>query len=130
MKICKNQKLIMTSWQNISLLNYVIRDKKSVFFACKSRYKRQLIIFISKELNRFISLAHFLKPERFDEHSDIDLAVKGIDNLHTRLKIEARLMQIFQDADFDLVWLDDETEIKPHVLRAIKKEGKLCLRIR
>ena len=39
-------------------------------------------------------------------------------------------MQIFQDADFDLVWLDDETEIKPHVLRAIKKEGKLCLRIR
>jgi predicted nucleotidyltransferase len=104
--------------------------QKERFFRLQKQVQKAIDYLYQQGAEQVYIFGSFLKPERFDEHSDIDLAVKGIDNLHTRLKIEARLMQIFQDADFDLVWLDDETEIKPHVLRAIKKEGKLCLRIR
>lgn len=78
--------------------------------------------------NRIFLFGSILKPEKFYEHSDIDIAVEGIDDFSKQLILEAELMGMFDEFDFDLIFLDNRDEIKPYILESIFKEGKLCYR--
>lgn len=46
-------------------------------------------------------------PERFTEHSDIDLAVRGIPE-EKRLELEGKLEDIFGDIEYDVLFLEEE----------------------
>jgi len=63
-----------------------------------------------------------LKPAEFNEHSDVDIAVKGITGSN-KLSIESRLEELFVDIPFDIVFLEDA--VRPEITARILKEGLL-----
>jgi predicted nucleotidyltransferase len=63
-----------------------------------------------------------LRPSEFNEHSDIDIAVKGIPE-DKRVYVTVRLEEIFKGMPFDIVFLEDD--LRPEIRERIKKEGIL-----
>lgn len=61
-----------------------------------------------------------LKPSEFNEHSDVDIAVKGIES-EKRYSAESRLSDIFTEVHFDILFLEDA--VRPEVRARIQKEG-------
>lgn len=67
-----------------------------------------------------LAFASVLKPEGFDEHSDVDIAVKGLTE-EKKLSVERKLEDIFVDIAFDVVFLEDE--IRSEIRERIQREG-------
>jgi predicted nucleotidyltransferase len=67
-----------------------------------------------------LAFGSILKPAEFNEHSDVDLAVKGISE-NKRHRVLTMLEDIFADRLFDLVFLEDE--LRPEVRARIQREG-------
>lgn len=63
-----------------------------------------------------------LRPSEFNEHSDVDIAVKGIPD-KKRVSVTVRLEEVFKEIPFDILFLEDE--LRPEVRERIKKEGIL-----
>ena len=63
-------------------------------------------------------------PEKFMEHSDIDLAVRGIPD-EKRLKVEGKLEDIFGDLEFDIIFLEEEEYLRKEIAKRIKQEAIL-----
>ncbi|WP_333654990.1 nucleotidyltransferase family protein [Dissulfurispira sp.] len=63
-----------------------------------------------------------LRPSEFNEHSDVDIAVKGIPE-DKRVYVTVRLEEIFKGMPFDIVFLEDD--LRPEIREKIKKEGML-----
>ena len=75
----------------------------------------------AKEVYLFGSIA---SPEKFTEHSDIDLAVKGIPE-EKHLEVEGRLEDILGDVEYDILFLEDEKHIRKEIIKRIKEEAIL-----
>ena len=71
------------------------------------------------EVHLFGSITH---PERFTEHSDIDLAVKGIPE-EKRLEVEGKLEDIFNDMKYDILFLEEAKDIRKEILQKIEEEA-------
>lgn len=76
----------------------------------------------AKEVYAFGSVLH---PSKFDEQSDVDIAVAGISE-GRRYSIIKIIEDIFGDVSFDLVFLEDD--IRPEVRERILKGGVLWKR--
>ncbi len=63
-----------------------------------------------------------LRPSEFNEHSDVDIAVRGIAE-DKRVYVTVRLEEIFKEVPFDLIFLEDD--LRAEVREKIKKEGIL-----
>lgn len=63
-----------------------------------------------------------LRPSEFNEHSDVDIAVKGIPD-ERRVPVTLRLEEIFKEIPFDILFLEDD--LRSEVRERIKKEGIL-----
>jgi predicted nucleotidyltransferase len=61
-------------------------------------------------------------PEKFTEHSDIDLAVKGIPE-EKHLEIEGKLEDIFGQTEYDILFLEEEKYLRKEILKRIKEEA-------
>lgn len=61
-------------------------------------------------------------PERFTERSDIDIAVRGISE-DKRLDVEGRIADLFGDFEYDILFLEDEVEIRKEILEKIRAEA-------
>lgn len=66
-----------------------------------------------------------LRPSEFNEHSDVDIAVKGIPE-DKRGYVIVRLEEIFKGVPFDIVFFEDD--IRHEIRERIKKEGILWKR--
>ena len=62
-------------------------------------------------------------PERFTEHSDIDIAVKGISK-EKSLEVEGMLQDILGDFEYDILFLEED-DIRKEILNKIKEEAVL-----
>jgi len=60
--------------------------------------------------------------EKFTEHSDIDLAVKGIPE-EKRLEVEGKLEDIFGDLEYDILFLEEERYLRKEIIKRIKEEA-------
>ncbi|MBF7081602.1 nucleotidyltransferase domain-containing protein [Desulfallas sp. Bu1-1] len=69
---------------------------------------------------KVILFGSLLREERFMEHSDIDIAVSGLNNQANFWKLYSEVMDILAPFDFDLVELE---KIDPEVREYILKEG-------
>jgi predicted nucleotidyltransferase len=65
-----------------------------------------------------------LRPDKFTEHSDIDFAVKGIDE-EKHLQIEGTLADILGDLEYDILFLEDGRYIRKEIMKSIKAEAIL-----
>lgn len=63
-------------------------------------------------------------PDKFIEHSDVDFFVKGIDE-EKRLDIEGKLDDILRNVEYDILFSEEEHEIRKEILGRIKKEAIL-----
>ena len=96
---------------------------------CRKRYsdaRRKLRLAVdylyhegAKEVFLFGSIT---SPERFTEHSDIDLAVKGIPE-EKRLEVEGKLEDIFGDMEYDILFLEEERYLRKEILKRIEEEA-------
>ncbi len=62
-----------------------------------------------------------LRPSEFNEHSDVDIAVKGVPE-NKRHQVLTMIEDIFAGTPFDLVFLEEE--LRPEVRTRIGKEGR------
>jgi predicted nucleotidyltransferase len=72
-----------------------------------------------------IAFGSVLKPEGFDEHSDVDITVKGLAE-EKKTSLERKLEDIFVDIAFDVVFLEDE--IRAEIREKIVREGMIWKR--
>jgi predicted nucleotidyltransferase len=56
-------------------------------------------------------------PEKFTEHSDIDLAVRGIP--------EGKLEDIFDNLEYDIIFLEEEKYLRKEIMERINEEAVL-----
>jgi uncharacterized protein len=63
-------------------------------------------------------------PERFTEHSDVDLAVRGIPE-EKRLEVEGKLEDIFGDLEYDIVFLEEAEFLRKELSKKIEEEAVL-----
>lgn len=75
----------------------------------------------AKEVYLFGSI---ITPEKFMESSDIDFFVKGIDK-ERHLEIEGKLEDILKNVEYDILFDEEEKEIRREILDRIKKEAIL-----
>jgi len=73
----------------------------------------------AKEVFLFGSIIH---PSKFTDHSDIDLAVRGIDE-DKHLEVEGKLADILGDIEYDILFLEEEKEIREEIIKRIKEEA-------
>ncbi|MCL4537322.1 MAG: nucleotidyltransferase domain-containing protein [Nitrospirae bacterium] len=66
-----------------------------------------------------------LRPLEFNEHSDVDIAVKGIPE-DRRVFVTVSLEGIFGEVPFDIVFLEDD--LRSEIRDRIKKDGVLWKR--
>lgn len=60
--------------------------------------------------------------ESFTEHSDIDIAVRGISE-DKRLDVEGCIADLLGEFEYDILFLEDEGEIRKEVLERIREEA-------
>lgn len=75
----------------------------------------------TKEVYLFGSITN---PEKFTENSDVDFFVKGIDE-ERHLEIEGKIEDILSDVEYDILFCEEEKEIRKEILDRIKKEAVL-----
>ncbi|MEW6417430.1 MAG: nucleotidyltransferase domain-containing protein [Nitrospirota bacterium] len=75
----------------------------------------------AKEVYLFGSITN---AERFTEHSDIDIAVRGIDG-EKHLDVEGKLADILCDLEYDILFLEEEKDIRREIMNRIKEEAIL-----
>jgi len=75
----------------------------------------------AKEVYLFGSIT---TPDKFTENSDVDFFVKGIDE-ERHLEIEGRLEDILRSVEYDILFCEEEKEIRKEILNRIKKEAVL-----
>jgi predicted nucleotidyltransferase len=63
-------------------------------------------------------------PDTFTEHSDIDIAVKGISG-DKRLTIEGKLADFLGNFEYDIIFLEEEETIRKDIRDKIKREAVL-----
>ena len=63
-------------------------------------------------------------PKKFTEHSDIDLAVKGIPE-EKHLEVEGKLEDIFGSLEYDIVFLEEEKYLRKEIMERINEEAVL-----
>ena len=109
---------------------FLIRDeerKRRYEAACKQAAAAVDFLY-SAGAGRVILFGSILRPDTFDERSDIDIAVEGISDVHAQFLAEAALYDFIRDFDYDVVFLDDANAVKSHIREAILREGKVCSR--
>jgi len=62
------------------------------------------------------------EPEKFTEHSDIDLAVRGIPE-EKHLEVEGKLEDIFDNLEYDIIFLEDEKYLRKEIMESINEEA-------
>lgn len=62
-------------------------------------------------------------PERFTEHSDIDIAVRGISE-DKHLEVEGKLEDILGELEYDILFLEEDG-IRKEILKRITEEAVL-----
>jgi len=62
-------------------------------------------------------------PAGFTEHSDIDIAVKGIP-ANRRLEVEGKLEDLLDNFEYDILFLEEDG-IRKEIIEKIKEEGIL-----
>jgi len=62
-------------------------------------------------------------PEEFTEHSDIDIAVRGI-SANRRLEVEGKLEDLLGNFEYDILFLEEDG-IRKEIIEKIKEEGIL-----
>ena len=62
-------------------------------------------------------------PEEFTEHSDIDIAVRGI-SANRRLEVEGKLEDLLDNFEYDILFLEEDG-IRKEIIEKIKEEGIL-----
>lgn len=92
--------------------------------AAISRLNEAVTTLYAAGAKRVIVFGSILKPGLFDERSDVDVAVEGIPE-GKRLEVEGRLVDIFGDIEFDIIFLEETDLIRHEILERIKKEGVL-----
>ncbi len=60
--------------------------------------------------------------KKFTENSDIDLAVRGLPE-EKRLEIEGRLEDILGNLEYDIIFLEEENEVRDEIMQRIKEEA-------
>jgi predicted nucleotidyltransferase len=75
----------------------------------------------AKEVFLFGSI---INPEKFTEHSDVDLAVRGIAE-EKHLEIEGKLEDILGDLEYDILFLEEEKYLRKEILKRIREEAVL-----
>jgi len=63
-------------------------------------------------------------PDKFTENSDVDFFVKGIDE-ERHLEIEGKLEDILRNVEYDILFCEEEKEIRKEILDRIIKEAVL-----
>jgi predicted nucleotidyltransferase len=63
-------------------------------------------------------------PEKFTEQSDIDLAVRGIPE-EKHLEVEGKLGDIFDNLEYDIIFLEDEKYLRKEIMERINEEAVL-----
>lgn len=86
------------------------------------RLKEAVVLLYAEGAEDVYVFGSVLRPLEFNEHSDVDIAVKGIPDKR-RVSVTVRLEEIFKDFPFDIVFLEDD--LRPEVRERIKKEGIL-----
>jgi predicted nucleotidyltransferase len=61
-----------------------------------------------------------LKPQEFNEHSDVDIAARGVPE-NKKGYIIRKLEEIFAEIPFDVVFVDES--LRPEIREKIQKEG-------
>lgn len=72
-----------------------------------------------------IAFGSVLKSGGFDDHSDVDIAVKGLADAK-KLAVERKLEDIFVDIAFDVIFLEDE--VRAEIREKIQREGMIWKR--
>lgn len=99
-----------------------IKEKKRE--AAISKLNNVVKILYAAGAKKVIIFGSILKPCFFDERSDVDVAVEGIPE-EKRLEVEGRLVDIFCDIEFDIVFLEERDSVRSEILERIEKEGVL-----
>jgi len=78
---------------------------------------RQVATHLKQTYNcKVILFGSLLREENFMEHSDIDIAVSGLNSQVNFWKLYSEVMDILAPFDFDLVELENiETEVKEYI---------------
>jgi len=88
------------------------------------RRLRNAIDFLYKEGATEVYLfGSITDPETFTEHSDIDIAVRGISE-ENRLAIEGKLAEFFGDIEYDVLFLEEEG-IREEIREKIRRKAIL-----
>lgn len=86
------------------------------------RLKEAVAMLYAEGAKKVYVFGSVLRPSEFNEHSDIDIAVKGLPE-ERRSFVTGRLEEIFRQMAFDIVFLEED--LRPEVKQRIKKEGIL-----
>ncbi len=96
--------------------------KKRHYEAALDKTKRAVILLNSLGAKAVYVFGSMLNPERFDEMSDVDIYVEGLQT-DKRKGLFSQLEEIFGEVSLDILFDDDA--IRPHIIEKIRKEGKL-----
>jgi len=104
------------------------RLKKRRLLLCRKRYDeaqrklRRAVDYLYHEGAKEVCLfGSITSPERFTEHSDIDLAVRGIAD-EKRLEVEGKLEDILGDIEYDVLFLEEERYLRKEIRERMHKE--------
>jgi predicted nucleotidyltransferase len=86
------------------------------------RLKEAAILLYNEGAEEVYVIGSILKASEFNEHSDADIAVKGISE-DKRPAVISRLEVIFKGIPFDILFLEED--LRPEIREKIKKEGIL-----
>jgi predicted nucleotidyltransferase len=96
---------------SMELFNVASKDAAAIRHLIESKYR-------PKRIYQWGSLLH---PERFDENSDIDLAVEGITDAETFFNLLGEAMKLSR-IPLDIVQIE---KIEPEFAEAIRLSGKV-----
>lgn len=98
-------------------------DIKRYKEACK-RLKKAVDFLYKMGATEVHAFGSITDPERFTERSDIDIAVKGISKDRS-LGVEGMLEDILGGFEYDILFLEEEEDIRKEILNRIKEEAVL-----
>jgi predicted nucleotidyltransferase len=107
----------------------LLRKRRKVL--CRKHYNkayrmlREAIDFLYREGATEVYLfGSITNPDAFTEHSDIDIAVKGISE-DKHLTVEGRLAEFLGNYEYDIIFLEEEENIRKEIRDKIKREAVL-----
>lgn len=113
----------------MTLMETIIRKRRRDL--CLKRYKDVLpklklaVDFLYKEGAKEVYLfGSIINPQKFTEHSDVDLFVKGIGE-ERHIEVEGKLEEILGDFEYDILFFEEHKYIRKKILTKIKEEAIL-----